>query len=87
MKMTEEQWHTVDDLPFDDSVSVHTWDFGHGNRIQIESGQNGYFVSGRVNGKDWHDDDHEDFHLATSDDLLDFLRHHGLLSILSAKDT
>ncbi len=84
--MSDQQpWQPADVVPFDDSISTVTWTFGSGDRIQIESSPRGFYVSGRVGGKDWHDEDHEDFYLPTSNDLLDFLRQHGLLSVLSKK--
>ena len=81
--MSGEDWLPVDGVPFDDSIITTTWDFGSGTKVTIERGNAGFFVYGSIGGKSWHDDDHEDFFCETTDDLLDFLKKHGLLSMLS----
>jgi len=73
------------DVPFEFVIETLTWTFPSGDRIQVERNTSGYFISGRINGKDWHDDDHEDFFCAGTDEYLDFLERHGLLRILSIR--
>jgi hypothetical protein len=81
-----EYWSSVDGIEFDESITTTTWHFGSGTKVTIEHGDSGFFIYGSVGGKSWHDEDHEDFFCATTDDLLVFLEKHGLLSMLSVKE-
>ena len=72
-----------DGIPFDGSIETTTWKFPHGDRVVIERCRDGYLVSGTIGGRDWHDEDHEDFFCEDTDALLGFLEQHGLLSVLS----
>lgn len=74
-----------EDVPFEIGIETSTWTLGNGDYITVERNTSGYFISGRINGKDWHDEDHEDFFCADTDEYLDFLEKHGLLSVLSVK--
>jgi hypothetical protein len=84
--MSGECWSPVDGIEFDESITTTTWYFGSGTKVTIEHGDSGFFIYGSVGGKSWHDEDHEDFFCATTDDLLVFLEKHGLLSMLSVKE-
>ena len=72
-----------DGIPFDGSIETTTWEFPNGDRVVIERSCSGYLVSGTIGGRDWHDEDHEDFLCEDTDALLEFLQRHGLLSVLS----
>lgn len=72
-----------DSVPFENEIETLTWKFSNGDYVQVEHNTTGYFISGRLNGKDWHDEDHEDFFCANTDEYLDFLSTHGLLEVLS----
>lgn len=52
--------------------------------IELETHPEGhYLIGGKIGGEWWQDDDGEDFYLADADALLDFLKGHGLLSVLT----
>jgi len=70
-------------IPFDFNIETTTFTLPNGDYIRIERNDNGFFISGRVNNIDWHDEDHEDFFCKDSDQLLNFLELHGLLIPLS----
>lgn len=72
-------------IPFDFHSETITWTFANGDQITVERNLRGYFISGRIGGGDWHDEDHEDFYCATTDDFLNFLERHGLLGALSVR--
>ncbi len=84
--MNGEHWSPVDGIAFDESITTTTWYFGSGTKVTIERGDSGFFIYGSVGGKSWHDQDHEDFFCATTDELLVFLEKHKLLSMLSVKE-
>lgn len=70
-------------IPFDFNIETTTFTLPTGDYVRIERNDKGFFISGRVNGQDWHDEDHEDFFCKDSDQLLNFLELHGLLIPLS----
>lgn len=74
-----------DEVPFEIGIETTRWTFDNGDYLTIEKNTSGYFLSGRVGGKDIHDDDHEDFYFPDTDSLLGFLEQHGLLSVLTKK--
>ena len=73
------------DIPFEIGIETITWTFPNGDYVCVEKNTSGYFISGRINGKDWHDEDHEDFFCANTDEYLEFLEQHGLLGPLSVR--
>lgn len=73
------------EIPFDFNIETIRWKFPNGDSITIEKNVSGYFLSGIVGGKDWHDEDHEDFFFSSTDEFLDFLAQHGLLGALSVR--
>ena len=70
-------------IPFEVGIETITWTFPNGDCISVEKNTTGYFISGRIAGKDWHDEDHEDFFCADTEEYLEFLEKHGLLGALS----
>lgn len=70
-------------VPFEIGIETLKWTFPNGDYVTVERNTSGYFISGRIGGMDWHDEDHEDFFCADTDEYLDFLDRHGLLGVLS----
>ncbi len=80
----------TDGVPFEIHIETLTWKltggkFLDGDYIRIERNTTGYFISGRIAGHDWHDEDNEDFFCGDTDELLCFLKRHNLLTILSSE--
>jgi len=73
------------EVPFDFNIETTTWTFENGDHVTVEKNASGYLISGNFSGVDWHDEDHEDFFCADTDEFLSFLETHGLLRILSMK--
>ena len=70
-------------VPFEIGIETLKWTFPNGDYVTVERNTSGYFISGRINGRGWYDEDHEDFFCADTDEYLDFLEKYGLLRILS----
>lgn len=79
----EKKWDG--EVPFEIGIATQTWTFPNGDYVTVEQNTSGYFIHGRLGGKDWHDEDHEDFYCADSDEFLDFLETYELTSLLSRK--
>jgi len=73
------------EVPFEIGIETTRWEFDNGDYLTIEKNTSGYFLSGRVGGKDVHDDDHEDFYFPDTDSLLVFLEQYNLLTVLTKK--
>lgn len=70
------------EIPFDWNITTTRWDFDKDSYLVLEKTLSGYAMYGRVDGKPF-DDNGEDFFFEDTDELLDFLRKHKMLAVLS----
>lgn len=82
---SEGEYEEAESVPFYIGIETLKWTFENGDYITVERSTSGYLIGGRIGGKDWHDEDYEDFFCADTDAYLDFLEKHGLLRILSTR--